>query len=91
MSITKVIRNTAFITAFVAASALMSGCGGVSEAEMAQLNDLRNQVSSLEQEANSLRDERTRLERDIAEQNAKLQQCAKDKEETRANLEKLPK
>ncbi len=91
MSITKVIRNTAFITAFVAASAFISGCGGVDEAQMAELNALRNQVSSLEQQANSLREERTRLERDVAERNAKLQQCAKDKEETRANLEKLPK
>lgn len=91
MSITKVIRNTAFVAAFVAASAVYSGCGGVDEAQMAELNNLRNQVSSLEQQANSLREERTRLERDVAERNAKLQQCAKDKEETRANLDKLPK
>jgi septal ring factor EnvC (AmiA/AmiB activator) len=91
MSITKIIRNTAFIAAFAVTTAFLSGCGGVSEAEMQELNQLRNEVNSLEQEANSLRDERTRLERDVAERNAKLQQCAKDKEVTRANLEKLPK
>ena len=45
----------------------------------------------LEKEANSLKDERSKLEKDIAEKNAKLQQCAKDKAETKANLEKLPK
>jgi cell division protein FtsB len=37
-----------------------------------------------------LKEERSRLEREIAEKNAKLQQCEKDKEETRANLNKLP-
>jgi hypothetical protein len=38
-----------------------------------------------------LKDERAKLEREIADKNAKLQQCAKDKEETKVNLTKLPK
>ena len=67
-----------------------SGCGGVDETQMAELNNLRDEVNSLESEANSLKEERSRLEREIAEKNAKLQQCEKDKEETRANLNKLP-
>lgn len=91
MKITKVLRNTAVIIGITAATAFFSGCGGVSEAQMEELNNLRNEVNSLEQQANQLRDERAKLEREIAEKNAKLQQCARDKEETRANLEKLPK
>lgn len=91
MKVTNVLRNTVLVAGFTVAMTVFSGCGGVSEAQMTELNNLRNEVTSLEQEANQLRDERSRLEREIAEKNAKLQQCQRDKEETRANLEKLPK
>ncbi|MGE5683350.1 MAG: hypothetical protein ACM34K_21015 [Bacillota bacterium] len=67
------------------------GCGGVSDEERAQLESLRQEVNTLNSDVNSLRSERTRYEREIGEKNAKLEQCAKDKEETRSNLEKLPK
>ena len=91
MKVLKVIRNTAFIASFAVAMFIWSGCGGLSEAQIAELNNLRNEVSSLNSEAESLKEQRSTLERDIAEKNAKLQQCEKDKEETRANLQKLPK
>jgi outer membrane murein-binding lipoprotein Lpp len=90
MNISKYVKSTIAIGAFVFTVAVMSGCGGVSDAEMAQLNDLRSEVKSLQSQADSLKEERSNLEKDIAEKNAKLQQCAKDKEETKANLEKLP-
>ena len=91
MKLIKLVRNTTVIAAFAVAVAMFSGCGGVSEAQMEELKNLRAEVNSLQAEANSLRDERSSLERDIAEKNAKLQQCERDKEQTRANLEKLPK
>ncbi len=91
MKLIKVVRNTALVAAFAVTTALLSGCGGVSEAQMEELRNLRAEVNSLQAEANSLRDERAGLERDIAERNAKLQQCERDKEQTQANLEKLPK
>jgi septal ring factor EnvC (AmiA/AmiB activator) len=91
MKVLKVIRNTAFIASFGVAMLVWSGCGGLSEAQIAELNNLRNEVSSLNSEAESLKEQRSTLEREIAEKNAKLQQCEKDKEETRANLQKLPK
>ncbi len=67
------------------------GCGGVSEEDMQQLETLRQEVNSLEQEVNALRNEKSRLEREMGENNAKLEQCAKDQEATRRNLENLPK
>lgn len=91
MKLVKIVSNTIIIAALVTSTALVSGCGGVGETELEQLQELRDSVNSLESEANALKEERSRLERDIAEKNAKLQQCAKDKEQTRANLEKLPK
>ncbi len=91
MKIIQVVRNTAFIATLAVSAAMVSGCGGVSEAQMQELKNLRAEVSSLEKEANQLKDERSALEREIAEKNAKLQQCQKDKEQTQANLDKLPK
>jgi hypothetical protein len=38
-----------------------------------------------------LKDERANLESQIQDTNRKLAECAKQKEETKANLEKLPK
>jgi predicted nucleic acid-binding Zn-ribbon protein len=70
---------------------LFAGCGGVSDAQYAELNALRDEVKSLEVEANSLRDQKSQLESEIQTINRKLAECNKQKEETKANLEKLPK
>jgi len=89
MKIAKVLRNTAIIAAFGITTAVLSGCGGVSEAEMAQLNNLQSEVNSLQSTTNSLKDERASLEKEIAAKNDKLAQCTKEKEETKANLDKM--
>ncbi len=89
MKVTKIVRNTVIVTAFAVTTAFLSGCGGVSEAEMAQLNNLRSEVNSLQSQANSLKDERASLEKEIAAKQEKLAECNKQKEETKANLEKM--
>lgn len=91
MNLTKAIRNLVIVAVFTASASFLTGCGGLSEAQMEELRNLRSEVSSLEAEAKSLKDERAKLEREMADKNAKLQQCAKDKEETKVNLTKLPK
>jgi outer membrane murein-binding lipoprotein Lpp len=91
MKVMKLVRNTAIISAFAITTAFLSGCGGVSDAEMAQLNTLRGEVNSLQSQANSLKDERASLEKEIAAKNDKLAQCNKVKEETKANLDKMSK
>lgn len=91
MKLIKMVRNTAIIATFAITPVVLSGCGGVSEAQMQELNNLRSEVNSLQTQANDLRDQRSSLEKDIADRNAKLQQCERDKEQTKANLDKLPK
>lgn len=91
MTIAKAVKNSGVVLAIAVSTILLNGCGGVSEAQMKELTDLRAEVSSLQTQSTSLKDERTRLEQQIAEANAKLQQCEKDREETKANLDKLPK
>ncbi|GAB4131712.1 MAG: hypothetical protein Fur0015_05430 [Ignavibacteriales bacterium] len=82
------INSSVFI---LAVSMFTVGCGGVDEAQLAQLESLRAEVKSLEKESNSLKSEKTKLEREIAEQQAKLDQCNKEKAEKKANLEKIGK
>ena len=91
MSVLKNFRAPVIAVAIFISSAMIVGCGGVSEAQLAELYSLRDEVKSLEVEANRLKDERSQLESQIQDINRSLAECSKQKEETRANLEKLPK
>lgn len=91
MNITKSLRTAVLFGSIVFTTALFSGCGGLSDAQIKELSDLKSEVSSLESEANSLRDQRASLEAQMEETNRKLAECEKQKEEAKANLEKLPK
>ena len=89
MKVIKAVKYTAIVAMFAGATAILSGCGGVSDAEMAELNNLRAEVNSLQAQANSLKDQRTDLQNQIAAKNAKLEECNKMKAETKANLDKM--
>ncbi len=91
MKLIKAARSAVLIATIAISASYLTGCGGLSEAQLEELRNLRSEVSSLEAEAKSLKDERAKLEREMADKNAKLQQCAKDKAETTVNLTKLPK
>lgn len=91
MKMVSKMRSVVVIGGIAAMTVFLSACGGLSEAQIAELNALKSEVQSLENEANSLKEERARLEKQIEEQNRKLAECQKQKDETRANLEKLPK
>jgi septal ring factor EnvC (AmiA/AmiB activator) len=91
MSLLKNFRTPILAAVLFVSMALVAGCGGLSEAQIAELNALRAEVKSLEAEANSLRDQKSQLETEIQTINRKLAECSKQKEETEANLEKLPK
>ena len=91
MNLDKLFKMPAFIGALFISAALLAGCGGVSDAQYAELDALRQETRNLESEANTLKDERAELESQISDMNRKLAECNKQKEETRANLGKLPK
>ena len=68
-----------------------TGCSGVSEEEMQQLTELRDEVGQLTKEVNTLKSQKTELEREIAVKRSKLEQCKKEKAATQANLKKMGK
>lgn len=91
MNITRFLKTAVLVSSLALTTAFLSGCGGLSEAQLKELSDLKSSVSSLQNEANTLKDERAKLEKQVEETNRKLAECVKQKEETKANLEKLPK
>lgn len=68
----------------------LSGCGGVSDEQIAQLNQLDKEIADLQAKVNSLKSEKSKLEREYNDHKAKLDDCQKLKEQTKQNLEKLP-
>lgn len=83
--------NTAIVVTFFVGALSVTGCSGVSAEELAQLDALRAEVKTLEKEVNSLKSEKAKLEKDIADREAKLDQCNKEKEIAKKNLEKIGK
>lgn len=78
-------------SALLIGSFAITGCSGVSEEQMAQLQALRTEVNALQKEIGDLKVEKTKLEREIAEKNAKLDDCNKLKAEIKKNMEKSGK
>ena len=65
----------------------VAGCSSSpSDAEMKQLNDLKDQAASLEKQVQNKTSEKASLEKQIAEKNGKLQQCQSDQEAVKKAL-----
>lgn len=84
----KKLLNYSLVIVFIAGVIGFTGCG-ISDEQVAELQSLRAEVTALQKEVDSLKSDKAQLEREIAEKNAKLDQCAKEKEETQANLKKM--
>ena len=89
MSKMKKIFGTGLAVALFVGMLGITGCSGISDEQVAELEALRSEVKSLEKEVNSLKSEKAAIEKEIAEKNAKLDECAKLKAETKKNLEKM--
>jgi hypothetical protein len=73
------IRRFIQIGMMILFAAVLVACSGVSEEQLASLDELRAEVKEMEKSNNSLKSEKTKLEREIAEKNSKLDQCEKKK------------
>ncbi len=91
MSKSKKALNIALVALFLGSGIGFTGCSGVSEEEMAQLEALKSEVSALENQVTDLKSEKAKLERDIAERKANLEKCNQHKEQLKSNLNKLNK
>ncbi len=82
-----------FVTlAVIAASvAVMAGCSSkITEEQLAQMRQLRQQESTLQSQLRSKRDEKTRLSGEVNRLRADLDQCGKDKAFVQGKLAQWP-
>lgn len=68
------------LTALSFSIALVGCSSSPTEDEMRQLNDLKAEVTSLEQQISAKEKEKADLEKQVAEKNGRLQQCKTDKD-----------
>jgi septal ring factor EnvC (AmiA/AmiB activator) len=80
------IKNMFFVLLTVAfLSGIIAGCGGVSEEQLKQLNDLKAEVESLQSQVNAKEGERTSLLKQIADKDAKIKDFQKQMDAAKAN------
>ncbi|MFZ4591209.1 MAG: hypothetical protein ACOYN6_09445 [Ignavibacteria bacterium] len=80
------IKNMFFVLLTVAfLSGLIAGCGGVSEEQLKQLNDLKAEVESLQSQVNAKEGERSSLLKQIADKDAKIKDFQKQTDVAKAN------
>ncbi len=80
------IKNMFFVLLTVAfLSGLVAGCGGVSEEQLKQLNDLKAEVESLQSQVNAKEAERNAMLKQISEKDAKIKDFEKQTDQAKAN------
>jgi outer membrane murein-binding lipoprotein Lpp len=82
------LSTTFLVVGLLAGSMLVTGCSSrTSEEEMKALGDIKAEVASLTKEVSQKERDKAALDREVAEKDGKLQQCAKDKEVVATRLQ----
>lgn len=77
----KQLISGVLIVAMVFSAFIVVGCSSAPSAEeMRQLNDLKDEVASLERRIADKKKEKSDIDRKMAEKDAKLKQCQDDQE-----------
>lgn len=82
------MKNLFFVLLTVVAltgSTMLVGCGGVSEEQIQQLNDLKAEVDALQSQVNAKNDEKSNLQKQIADKEAATRELQGIAEQTRKN------
>jgi septal ring factor EnvC (AmiA/AmiB activator) len=76
-------------TLLFAGSMLLVGCSSSpDEAQLKQLNDLKDEYAALQKEQSAKEQEKATLDKEIADKNAKLKKCNDDQQVVRERLGK---
>ena len=67
---------------------LVSCSSSPDEAQMRQLNDLKDQYAALQKEQSAKEQQKAQLDKDVADKNAKLKKCNDDQQVVRQRLGK---
>jgi septal ring factor EnvC (AmiA/AmiB activator) len=84
----KIIKSI-LVASLLGGGLILSSCSNSpSDEELKQLSDLKAEVSSLESQVVNKTKEKSTLQKQIDEKNAKLQQCQSDQEAVKKGLGK---
>lgn len=73
----------------LAGSLVLAGCSSSpSEDELRQLNQLKEELVSLQRQVSQIEQQKSALDKEVAEKNAKLKDCADDQQVVRQRLGK---
>ena len=68
---------------------MLSGCSSSpNEEQMKQLNDLKDEVASLQKDVSAKQEQKSALDKEIADKNAKLKKCNDDQQVVKQRLAK---
>ena len=77
------------VTLLLSGSLVVTGCSSSpDEAEMKQLNDLKEEVASLQKDVADKEQRKAALDKEVAEKNAKLKKCSDDQQVVKQRLAK---
>ncbi|MEW6509466.1 MAG: hypothetical protein AB1428_00765 [Bacteroidota bacterium] len=84
----RTVTACALALLFSSSAALVGCSSSPDEAQMKQLNDLKEEVTSLEKDAAAKEQQKGALDREVAEKNAKLKKCNDDQAIVKQRLAK---
>ncbi len=77
------------LTLLFSGSLILAGCSShPDEAEMKQLNDLKDEVSALQKDITAKEQQKASLQQELADKNAKLKKCNDDQQVVKQRLAK---
>jgi len=71
----------------LSSSTFLVGCGGLSDEQIQQLNDLKAEVDALQSQVNAKNDEKSGLQKQIADEEAKIKELQGLAEAVRKNCQ----
>jgi len=87
MPITKLSVRGLALTLMLSGSLVLVSCSSKpDEAEMRQLNDLKEEVAALQKDSAAKEADKAALDKEMAEKNAKLKKCSDDQQVVRQRL-----
>lgn len=84
------MKNLFFVlltVVMLAGSTFIVGCGGLSDEQIQQLNDLKAEVDALQSQVNAKNDEKSGLQKQIADKEAEIKLLQDNAEAVRKNCQ----
>lgn len=90
MRLSRLAKRTGFLSIFVVTSMVLSSCNGITEEQLAKLNELRETEQRLESEVAQAKNQLSKINKELAARKKELNDCTKDKNFVTGKLSQWP-